>query len=131
MILGASYGTISDIEVMWTLIAAVGLGFSVWNLLDAKGDMDYYKSQGIINGRMSVARTNVWTEVTRAMKQFIFLIIGFLAFFLADAPNSLDLPTATAMIRFIITWGIIFSSLLTTFQSYLTFRLRRQLKSDR
>lgn len=124
----AAYGSVSDIEILWTLIAVVGLSFSAYNLVDARGDLEYIYSEDIHNGRTFLARTNFVAEMTRVIKQGIFLAIGLMAMFVPEVPNTLDLPRFQSVIRFTITWGLIIASALTSYQSYLGFKVRRALK---
>ena len=128
MLLGAAYGSVSDIEVMWTLIAAIGLIYSFYNVREALLDRNDLKRRGVANGRRLLAQTNVISETSRFVKQSIFIIIGLLAMFLPEAPDNLDLPWAQAAIGAAIRWGLITASILTTFQSYLGFRARRLLR---
>jgi hypothetical protein len=112
---------------MWVLIALVGAVFSVFNLHQAREEKKRLKALGIANGRSLLARTNLVAESTRLAKQTIFVLIGILAMFLPEAPDSLDLPTAQAVTGFVVRWGLIVASLLTTYQSYLSWKVRRQL----
>jgi hypothetical protein len=128
MLLGAAYGSVSDIEVMWTLIAAVGLAFSLYNMREATSDAATLRERGIANGRRILATTNVLAESARLAKQTIFLLIGIVAMFLPEVANSADLPTVQMLAGIFIKWGLIVASLLTTFQSYLGFRARRLLR---
>jgi hypothetical protein len=127
VIAGAAYGSVSDIEVAWVLIALVGAVFAFFNLREAHNDKVRLRRLGIANGRHLLARTNFIAESTRLTKQIIFAVIGLLAFFVPEAPDTLDLPAVQAAIRFAITWGLILASVLTTYQSYLAFKVRREL----
>src|SRR4051812_24068751 len=91
MILGYHYGTVEDIELVWTFIAAAGFVFSVFNLKDSLGDWRYLRRRGVKNGRLSVARSNAYTELSRTVIQSIFLVIGILALML-PAPPASSLP---------------------------------------
>ncbi len=127
MIAGAAYGSVSDIEVAWVIIAVIGAVFAAFNLDAAHSDKLRLEQLGVANGRSKLAKANLFAEVTRLIKQCIFALIGVLAFFVPEAPDTLDLPLAQAAIRFAITWGLVLASVLTTYQSYLAYKVRRDI----
>jgi hypothetical protein len=129
MLLGAAYGTVSDIEVLWTLIAAVGLSFSIFNVREAVLDRKALILRGVANGRKMLAQTNYLSEIARLVKQSIFLIIGIAVMFVAEQPDSLDQPWYLVVLGIAIRWGLIVASLLTALQSFLGFRARRILQA--
>jgi hypothetical protein len=127
--LAASYGTVGDIEIMWCLIALVGLVFSVFTANKAIGDRKALKLLGIGNGRKSIASYAIFAEVGRAAIQFIFLSIGITSLFLPQYDES-QLPTAQLLAGILVRWGLILSSLILTSKSYAAYRLRKRLVGD-
>lgn len=126
MLLGYHYGSVEDIELLWTIIAFVGLVFSLINFADAYKDCKYLAARGITNGRILVAKTNLWTEGMRGAIQTIFLVIGVLALMIESPPQT-KLTTAQFLIGIVIRWGIITASLLLTIKTYLVRHLRTVL----
>jgi hypothetical protein len=129
MILGASYGSIEDIEILWTLIALVGLFFALFNLKESLVDRKSIKSLNITNGRAKIAKTGLKSEVARVIKQLIFLAIGVIAMSLPGVEYH-TLTWSQLLINIAIRWGLITASFLTTYQSYLYYKLRRDLLQD-
>lgn len=128
--LAAAYGSVSDIEVLWVVVALVGLAVTGFNFADAVRDRKYLIDNGISNGRRIVADTQVYTEFTRLSIHTIFATIGVLAMFLAEAPNSPDQPWPAVAIGVAIRWGLIVSSILLMSQSIALRRMRNKLRGD-
>lgn len=126
-ILSAAYGSVSDIELIWTLIAVIGACFSVYNLKEAYKD---FKTLGYIdrkNGRGLIARTTLKSELARLVIQIIFITIGVFAMLITEVPLPPDTPFKIVAIGFVFRWGIIISSLLITFKSYWAYQVRSEL----
>lgn len=128
-LLAAQYGSVSDIELVWTLLALAGLSFSVYNVREAAADLGALKRSGERNGRMLLARMTVRSEVARMAIQLIFLTIGIGAMTLQDAQNQSQLPFRVALVSFLIQWGLIFASALISLKSYWAYSMRSQLKT--
>jgi hypothetical protein len=126
MIIAAHYGNVEDIEILWTLIALVGLFFALFNLREASRDKEAIKSLGDTNGRIKIAKASFKSEITRVIKQTIFLFIGILAMTLPGVEYT-GIPLSQILINVAIRWGLITASFLTTYQSYIVYRLRRDL----
>ena len=88
--LAATYGTVSDIEILWTAIAVVGAFFSQYNLRESIKDRAALKAIDQPNGRLMVANTAVKSEGSRLVMQLIFMAIGVMAMFIAGAPDQLQ-----------------------------------------
>lgn len=125
--IAANYGPVADIEIVWTVVAFVGLIYSILNVRDAQIDLEVLESAGVKNGRRTLARYQLEAEVLRSIMQTIFLSIGIAAMSLPAAPDSLDLPTTQLVIQVLITYGLIVSSVLLSIKSYLGYRVRRIL----
>lgn len=126
MILGYHYGTVEDIELVWSFIALIGLVFSVFNLRDSLGDLRFLKRAGVKNGRLSVAKSNLYTELSRTIIQSIFLTIGIMALFL-PAPPASSLPPLQLAIQVAFRWGLVISASLLALNTYLSHNLRKHL----
>lgn len=127
--LAASYGSVGDIEIMWCIIAACGLVFSLYTLVRATGDRRILIREGIGNGRRKIAAYAVFAEGARAAIQFIFLCIGVIACFLPQSDTS-ALPTVQLVEIILIQWGLILSSILLTTKSVLAYILRKKIVGD-
>lgn len=128
-IIGAQYGTVSDIEVVWTALAGFGLAFSLFNLRDAWHD---YSALGVLaNGRRGIAVLSIKMEATRTVIQAIFFTIGISAMTIPDAPDQLHQPTKLIVLSILFRWGLVISAILIFYQSYANYQLRRQLLQHR
>jgi hypothetical protein len=126
MLLAATYGTISDIEIAWVFIAIVGLFFSGWTCRESHKDVRALRASGIANGRMLIATTSRFQDAARVAIHSIFIVVGITAMFIPDADvSALPLPMLIAGVA--IRWGLIIAALLLVSQSYVANRLRRTL----
>ena len=130
MLLSAAYGSVSDIEILWILVALTGLAVTSFNLRDAYNDFLFLRENGIFNGRRAVAKTTLYTESTRFVIHSIFLTIGVLAGLLPEAPDTLDLPAIQVAIGAAIRWGLIIGGVLLMSQSIALRWMRNQLRKD-
>lgn len=128
-LIAAQYGTVSDIEIVWTLIALFGASFALYNWREASADLRALKVAGTKNGRLLLASTNRVMESIRVVVQTIFLTIGLLAMTIPDRPDA-RLDNRIEITAFLIRWGIITASGLIAFKSFLAFRLRNELKES-
>lgn len=129
--LAAQYGTISDIEILWTLIAGSGLIFSLYNIREALRDRRAIVESNIGNGRKKIAGHALRNEAARALIQVIFLVIGILTMTYADpATINPDQPWNLTLISIVFRWGLIFSAILISLKSFWSFQLRRELRKD-
>lgn len=123
-----SYGTISDIEILWCLVAIVGALFSIYNLFEANRDMKALEILKITNGRRAIAKAARFQDVVRAAVHLIFFTIGVLAAFLPEtSPPTRETPLVNILIGASVRWGLIIASVLLMTQSYIALRLRRDL----
>lgn len=128
MIFGANHGSASDIEIMWTLIALFGICFSIYNIREAFQDVKAIEENRVGNGRRIIARSSRLAEATRLIKQLIFFTIGVIAMTLPPTPSTVHLSLRIEIFQNVITWGLIVAAILTSYQSYLTLRVRRQIR---
>lgn len=127
--LAASYfgGYVSDIEIMWVLIALFGAVFSAHNLNESRKDLAILKERGITNGRQKIAKTGFRAEVARLTVQVIFITVGIIAMTFQDPPAVVHEPLKLMLFRFIFQWGFIVGSAMLSLSSYWNWSLRRDL----
>lgn len=127
--LAATYGTVSDIEILWTIIGAVGVMFSAFNLRDARIDKRVLADAGIVNGRRIIARFAVRAELARLVIQAIFVTIGVLAMLQTDPPNAAlnKLQIVTSAVSRV---GLVIAELLVLFKSIDGYMTRKLLQGD-
>lgn len=126
-LLAAAYGSVSDVELIWTLVALIGAGFSIYNLREAYKD---FKALGIVdrkNGRGVIARSTLKSESARLAIQTIFATIGILAMFVPESSFPPGTSFQIIAIGFAIRWGIILSSILLSLKSYWSYQVRVEL----
>lgn len=129
--LAAAYGTVSDIEILFSLISFIGAAFSIFSSYEAIKDYQALNKAKIGNGRRLLAWTSVQTEIARVIIQLIFLTIGILAATIAEMPPQLHLPLEVVIFGFIFRWGLILSSLLLMYKSILAYLVRQKLREER
>lgn len=125
-LIAQQYGPISDIELLWSMIAAVGLSFALWNVRDAWIDYKAMPAE-VQNGRRSLAILGVKMEVCRVIIQAIFLMCGLLAMTLYAAENELTQPWRIVLIGAMFRWGFVVCGLLVMYMSYANYKVRRSL----
>ena len=126
--IAAAYGSVSDIEILWVIIALIGFVYSVVNINSGREDIRWLNANSIGNGRRTLARYQLTAESLRALIQVIFIVIGVLSFFVPDPTDALHLPPPQVAIRFCVTWGLILSSMALTVKSYLGKKVRDILR---
>ena len=129
MIVAAQYGTVSDIEILWVVIAIIGFLVSAWNFWQAHLDCRALKTMKEPNGRRLIAKASRFQDATRMSVHAIFITIGLLAMTQKDVNNELLTDTQLAL-RFSITWGLVLGAVLLVTQSMVARNLRIRLLSD-
>lgn len=124
--LADSYGNVADIEILWTVLAAVGAGFSIFNVRGAYCDWRAIPDADK-NGRRRVATTQIRVEIYRLIIQTIFFAIGVGAFLLPNA-EGMNLPLRYEIFGALFRWGLISSSLLVLCQSVENYLVRHHLR---
>lgn len=87
--------TVQIIEVIWTLVAAVGLYFDVINMREAKRDY-----VGVVQAHVNGARLK-WTRFSRSLNRYLATIHSFKMLIGVLAMLRLPSPDST-------TWGQVF-----------------------
>jgi hypothetical protein len=129
-LLAATYGSVEDIEVIFTLIAFGGLLFSLFNLRNAYCDWKLVKEKGNPSGPRAVwGGFSLVSEAFRSTIQAIFTSLGILAMMVAtpQLPPGYHLPMSQLLLRIDFRWGLLISALLLLFQSYGVWRTRKRL----
>lgn len=129
MMLAASYGTVGDIEILFTGVALVGFLFSALNIKDAVDDVQALTRAGLVNGRMPIAQTAVRVEFARLTIQAVFILIGALAMTIPESVDELDRPWNVVALGITFRWGLILAGALVMFQAIENRRLRQYLRS--
>lgn len=124
--LAAGYGTISDIEVVWVLIALVGVLFGIFNTTDAIEDREAVDRKKLANGRKLFADSAVYIEYMRLAVQIIFLVIGVAIMTIPDPPSTPQ-TVKIVVISAIVRWGLISASAILLAKSIYTYFVRKQL----
>lgn len=125
--IGAAYGSVADIEIVWVLMAVIGVGFSLYNLGGAVGDLRYFKKLKLPpNGRRDVAYSSVIVETARLLILLIFVSIGVIAMFLPELPPNVDIPRTQLLVGIAVRWGLIVSSALIILQSFVNAAVRKR-----
>lgn len=125
--IGASYGNVEDIEVLWSLVALIGLVYSLINVQEGRKDMRWLDVNSIFNGRRTLAKFQLAAEGLRAFVQGVFLLIGVLEMFIPGnvvSNGSWSVVAISASVR----WGLLLASVALTVKSYLGKRVRDVLK---
>lgn len=126
-LLAATYdNTISDIEIVWTLIAVMGFFFALANVRDSLRDMKLIDNR--TNGRRIIAQFSTRIELSRCLIQAIFVAVGVLAMTIPEPPDQLEQPWNYALLGIIFRWGLIISASLLALNSYWSYRSRRELE---
>lgn len=126
----AHYGTVEDIEILFTVLATIGAGFSLFSTIEAIKDYGAISRAGISNGRRLLAWTSVHNEVARFIIQLIFVTLGILAMLLPGA-HDVALPTLQVVFGAVFRWGLITSSALLMYKSILSHIVRQHLRQER
>lgn len=125
----ASYGTVQDIEILWTIVALIGAIFSIHNLREALKDYRALTLTAKTNGRGTIARFNLKSESVRLIIQTIFFTIGILAMLIPGGDYPPGTETLLIVVGAIVRWGIILSSVLISLKSFWAWQIRRELTS--
>lgn len=127
--LGASYGPVSDIELVWSLIACVGIVFDVFNVREARKDL---KAAQLLNGRVPtrivLAKNHIFGSGLRLFILSLTLMVGILAMTLEDPPSRVDLPLRVTLASALIRWTFILIIVSIVLKAFIEFREREQLR---
>lgn len=88
-----SVGPATIIEIVWTLLAAIGAGFAMFGWLDASADLGVIRSKGIKNGRLLIARMVARMSAVLFTLQVLFLIVGLVVVTNPNPPQGLPIAS--------------------------------------
>jgi len=123
----SAFGNASWLELIWTLIAAFGIVFSIYNSKQSWGDLKSLKQRGIGNGRRIIANLGFKMELVRGIIQGIFIAIGVVAMTFPAPPDFGPQPLHLLLYRHLFTYGLVVSAALLSLKSYWNWSARRQL----
>jgi hypothetical protein len=126
---GAGYGPISDIEILWTAIASFGFGFAVMSGLAAIQDFKFLQRAEIFNGRRSIAKLGIFNELGRAYIQAVFVMVGIYAATNPEPPPDL-LDTNDKILQAFVRWGFVTAAAMTAAKSFATWQVLRKLRKE-
>lgn len=118
-------GTVQPLEVIWLLIALVGCGFSVYNLLDSLKDLRAVDllTNGNRDVAIEVAGLSLRNEVARLILFCYLVMIGLVAVLIPPPTQPIEHPTANALISVLFVLMAVTLVVKTT----MTFFARRKI----
>jgi len=135
MIQLASYGTVSDFEILLVVISFVGLCFSTYTARQAWKDYQALcaeprETRGLL-WFASHMLSKVWvvSECGRIYLQFIFLVLGAYYLTFAD-PTRAGLPQWREIMSVILQWLFITGAAATAGKSIYVWYVRMRLQED-
>jgi hypothetical protein len=127
IVFAAGYGTVSDIEILWTAIAAIGLFFALFSGSASLQDYKFLKDNHIFNGRRPLAKLGIFNELGRAYVQVIFLLLGIYSA-LQPEPPAQSLSSTQTIIQGLIRWSFITAGAVVAAKSFATWHTLRKLR---
>ena len=124
--LAAGYGTVSDIEILWTAIALCGFVFAGLNARGSWDDWKALRNIGSTNGIWYLAKAAIVTELGRAYLQLIFIYLGIYAMTLPDPPPQNNYDVWQAIAR----WGFTTGAMSVAGKTIYVWYVRKKLLSD-
>ena len=115
--------TVSYLEVIWTLIALVGLITCGWLARDALKSRHYWETEGLNGGSDVTTRSNVRSSGIRAFRQFLNLILGLTAMTFPPSETDVD----PAFLYYILPALFIISAIADTWDAIKARRDREEL----
>ncbi len=125
--IAAAYGSVSDIEILWTGLALVGMGFSAFNIHEAYCDRKALRELQVNSAREILANNHLTGEIIRGIILTIFAVLGVMAMWIPEIPPQVHQPTYIVVFGAFFRWGFITSSALLVLKSVLEWHERRQL----
>lgn len=113
-------GPASIVEVIFTLAAAIGMGFSLFSFLEARADARALDKAKIKNGRRKLATLASRDEGTRFLMQGLFVIVG-LAAAIRPGATEIDIPSLVTQVLLVGSAGLL------AWASGMSVRDRREL----
>lgn len=108
----------SEVELLWTVIALAGIGFSSLNAWEALHD--YIALGRLVNGKRRIALGHIRRETSRFLTQGLYIVVGLISGSTPPNPNPAGTSAVVAAI-------LIVTSLFLTMNSILDRLDRRYL----
>jgi hypothetical protein len=105
----------TPVVVVWTMLAAIGVGAAASNLIGARRDLRDVRE----GPYRAVTRANAWAEFMRFLSQGLFLAVGMVAMF-----GPLVLPPIA---RIALQWSLVVGAGAFTVNSLLARYSRKKL----
>ncbi len=125
--LGASYGPVSDFEILWTLVCFLGFCFSLFNIRDSYCELVAVKETKLDGAMRILAEHHLIGEIIRGIILFGFLSVGITSLLVQDIKVD-NVPTRIIVFGAIARWVILLAAVLLVVKSILEFIDRRRLK---
>lgn len=128
----AVIGNVSWIEILWTAVAAAGLGFAAENLVEAYRDLSVVDHEhDPVDGKAKeiLAVSAIITEWMRAAVQTIFILIGVLAMVVAMPSSHVQLPLKLRIFGWVFQYGLVIAAALCAGKSVVLWETRRRLNT--
>jgi hypothetical protein len=77
-------------ELLWTVVAAVGLAFALYNGREARKDVQVVIASGVNGTRILWAKFSRLLHGTLAAIEFAFILIGVIAMLRRPSPDTTD-----------------------------------------
>lgn len=71
--------TVTLVELLWSIVWAITLGFNLWGLESALADLRAQRLSGKVNGRLTIAKQRVRHGGVRVHVSASFLIVGLIS----------------------------------------------------
>lgn len=110
------------LEILWTVFAVIGVGFSLYNLFDVLTDMKVLSRSNMNGLRMLVARGNIRGEAVRLFILVFFCIMGFVFVTTPNAPE-----TTVSVSSWIVRIGAISINAATLYNTVADRLLRHRI----
>lgn len=121
--------TISVVELLWTIIALIGLYLCGRLLILSLSDVQWLKENELNGLRQHAAISSVFIYLTMSMTQFSFMLIGIIAMIL-PSPNNHVQPFTYVITGVFISMSV-FKSIMALLINHRRDELRLMLMKER
>jgi hypothetical protein len=134
-LLAATYGTVSDIEIIFLCITTFGIIFSLanvknmWNDKQALLSVPEDERDDLYWAKVELANTAFTAELLRFFMQALLFTLAAFSATIAEPPSQIHLPLKLVLFGTIFRWGLTFVAGALAFTSYLTKKTRRVVQN--
>lgn len=93
--------TVSPLEIIWTALAIVGLGYAVWNLREAFLDLAALLQDGSNGDLLVVAGGALRNESERVLYLAGFIVVGAIFMFLPNGTGATSIARSIVAVVFL------------------------------